>query len=141
MFDDMACTYRSNHLTIADRQQFTLAGEAWKAGGVSPLDNLKIKDLKMELKRRGISTGGKKKPEVEDIFRELRAGICTVPALLQSDPAASIITLNLDTYEICPTEPLLYMIPKDTLPTLSMRHIQNLRDTRESSMNKCSLQC
>ena len=81
-------------------------GEAWRKGGVSPLDNLKINDLKTELERREENTANKKKPELEEMFTELRAGINNVPALLQKDPTVSISSLHLDRYEIRPTEPL-----------------------------------
>ena len=88
MLDDLTYTYHCNHMSIADRQAFTTAGVAWRKGGVNPLDNLKIKELKAELAKRGENTADKKKTELEQIFSDLRAGINNVPALLQKDPTA-----------------------------------------------------
>ena len=106
MFDDIAYSYRCNHMTVADRQKFVLKGQAWKQQGVNPLDDLRVNQLRAELEAHGETTEGKKKPELEGIFFELQAGICNVPALLQHNPTASLSSLH---YEICPTEPLHYI--------------------------------
>ena len=106
MFDDIAYSYRCNHMTVADRQKFVLKGQAWKQRGVNPLNDLRVNQLRAELEAHEETTEGKKKPELEGIFFELRAGICNVPALLQHNMTASLSSLHLDSYEICPTEPL-----------------------------------
>lgn len=48
----------------------------------------------------------KKRPQLEREFDELRKGINNVPALLQLTPQATLASLNLEKYEIFPTEPL-----------------------------------
>ena len=70
------------------------------------MDNLKIQELRMELEKRGLSTGRKRKPELERDFDELRRGIVNVPALLQGVPETPLVDLCLDKYEISPVEPL-----------------------------------
>ena len=50
------------------------------------MDNLKIQELRMELEKRGLSTGRKRKPQLGRDFDELWRGIVNVPALLQGVP-------------------------------------------------------
>ena len=63
--------------------------------GINPLDNLKIQELRTELGKRGLSTAGKKKPQLEKEFDELRRGITNVPALLQGVPETPLTELEL----------------------------------------------
>ena len=44
--------------------------------------------------------------KVDDVFNKLRMGINYLPPLLQPYPNCSLTNLNLDCYEIAPTEPL-----------------------------------
>ena len=93
-------------LTLAERQEFILQGEAWKHTQVNPLDNLKVAQLQTELEKRGYNTRGKKKVQLEREFDELRKGVSNVPAILQQTPKATLESLNLDKYEVFATEPL-----------------------------------
>ena len=79
---------------------------AWKKIKTRSLDKLLASDLKKELILRGASITGKKKPALEKDFDELRAGITNFPALLQQNPNVTLQSLNLDHYEISPSEPL-----------------------------------
>lgn len=54
---------------------------------------------------RGLSVSGKK-PDLEKAFEEICLGNNNFPALLQNKPEVSLQSLNLDCYEIAPTEPL-----------------------------------
>ena len=74
--------------------------------GINPMDNLKIQELRTELWKRSLSTAGKKKPQLEKEFDELRRGITNVPALLQGVPEMTLTELCLDSYEVSPVEPI-----------------------------------
>ena len=104
-FDDVAYTYRCPAQPIAERPQFLLKGHSWKNIKNRPLDKLLLADLQKELRVRGYEVQGKK-PAIEKKFEELRMGISNFPALLQENPQAPLSTLNLERYEISPTEPL-----------------------------------
>lgn len=52
-----------------------LKGSAWKKGGVNPLDNLKVQELRVEVSARGGVSVGLKKPQLEKCFNEMRKGI------------------------------------------------------------------
>lgn len=70
------------------------------------MDNLKVQELRTELKLRGVSTVGKKKPELEKDFEDLRRGISNVPALLQGVPHMDLEDFGLSHYEVAPVKPL-----------------------------------
>ena len=67
---------------------------------------LKVGDLKKELNRRGVSTKGKKKPELEEIFKSIRQGITNIQALVQPNPMANLEEIQLGQYEVAPCVPL-----------------------------------
>ena len=92
--------------SLQERLEFLLQGVAWKKIKTRSLDKLLASDLKKELILRGASITGKKKPALEKDFDELRAGIANFPALLQQNPNVTLQSLNLDHYEISPSEPL-----------------------------------
>lgn len=106
MFSDLAHTFRSDTLTLSERQKFVTAGKAWKKGGIKPLDKLSAKELTNELQAHGVLVDNMDKKQLEAKFEEIRAGINNVPALLQSKPSTSPQVLNLQQYEILPVEPL-----------------------------------
>ena len=62
--------------------------------------------MKSELHCHGVNTDGKRKPELEKIFRELRMGISNFPAILRSNPEMSLESINAQMYEVAATEPL-----------------------------------
>ena len=70
------------------------------------MDNLKLQELKCELEVRGIITVGKRKPQLERDFDDLRRGIVNVPALLQGVPDKKLKDFGLENYKISPVEPL-----------------------------------
>ena len=61
---------------------------------INAVDNLKIQELRMELEKRGLSTGTKTKPELEKHINELQRGIVSGPALLQSAPETLLADLG-----------------------------------------------
>ena len=64
------------------------------------MDKLKLQELKMELEIREIS--GKRKPQLEKDFDQLRRGIVNVPALLQGVPTKTLQDFSLECYEVSP---------------------------------------
>ena len=70
------------------------------------MDNLKVLELRTELLMRGMVTAGKRKPELERDYDELRRGITNVPALLQGVADKPLAEFSLNHYEISPVEPL-----------------------------------
>ena len=70
------------------------------------MENLKLKDLQIELEMRGLATVGKRKPQLEKEFDEQKRGIVNVPALLQGVPDKPLHNFSLENYEISPVEPL-----------------------------------
>ena len=89
-----------------ERQAFIIAGEAWKHKKINPLSNLKVADLRKELSVRGIAVDGKKNKQLQEELDNLQNGISNVPALLQNTPQASLASLNIQSYEVLPSEPL-----------------------------------
>lgn len=71
--DDLAYTFRSQHLTIAERQVFVLQGKSWERGCVNPLDKLKAQELRDEITARGRDAGHCIKPQLQ-MFNEMRSG-------------------------------------------------------------------
>ena len=95
--------------------------------------DLKVQELKTELESRGVTTQGKKRPQLESEFVELRRGIVNVAALLQSDLDSSLSSLCLDRYEVLPTEPLhdvkghLSNIMEETLKAVTGETLKRLK--------------
>ena len=54
--------------------------------------------LRTELEKRGISTKGKKKLQLEELAN-LQKGISNVPAILQKTPEASLASLNTKCFQ------------------------------------------
>ena len=104
--DDIAYSFRSEKRSLEERQAFLLKGCAWKHLEERALDKLCLPQLQKELQLRGLATTGKKKPALEKQFKELRGGINSFPALLQDHPESSLSSINLERYEVSPTEPL-----------------------------------
>ena len=52
--------------------------------GIIPMDSLEVKELREEFCLREMKTEGKRKPQLEADFDELRRGITNVPVLKAS---------------------------------------------------------
>ena len=134
-------------LTLAERQEFILQGEAWKHTQVNPLDNLKVAQLQTELEKRGYNTRGKKKVQLEREFDELRKGVSNVPAILQQTPKATLESLNLDNYEVFATELLHDLkgharnIIEERTKRASGETKQVLKNLQATVLGKTTLRC
>ena len=88
--DDLVHSFRCHQLSYSERREFVLKGQAWKKGGVNPLDNLKVNQLREEISARGGTPMGLKKPQLEKTFNSMRKGIANLPALLQPYPTRDL---------------------------------------------------
>ena len=93
-------------LSIYPSETFITDGEAWKHTKINPLSNLKVAELRKELKVRGFDVQQKKKPELQEQLENIQKGIANVPALLQNTSQATLKRLNLQSYEVFSSEPL-----------------------------------
>ena len=147
-FHDIAYCLQSQQITYAERREFVLGGEVWQTSSKKPLDKLTVGELRSELHARGIPTGGRKRHELDDIFTTMRMGINYLPPLLQPYPNRSLTSLNLDCYEIAPTEPLhdikghISHLLEETLPIITgtlRAEVQKIIDTvLDKEAKRCS---
>lgn len=144
---DIAHAYRCQILDLQQRQDFLLQGMVWKNIHTRALDKLLLSDLKMELSMRGLSITGKKKPDLERDFENIRLGITNFPALLQDQPQASLQSLNLQQYEVSPTEPLhdlkghLSNIIDETIHLTTGDVLQEIKCIKAAVLNKDTIRC
>lgn len=100
-----------------------------------------------ELSSRGKTTAGKNKPELADIFNDLRRGINDVPALLQPNPQASLASLHLSRFQIAPCEPLhdikghLSNVIEETLKTISGESLIKVTHVHDTVLSTDTLRC
>ena len=115
--------------------------------GINPLDNLKINDLRKELSKRGVPVKGKLKPELTQIFDELRQGINDVPALLQPSPQSALSSLHLENYEISPIEPLHDIkghfgnLLDEIMKAVDGLNLEKLQEIQRTVLGKDSVRC
>ena len=95
---------------------------------------------------RGLSAKGKK-PALEQSFDDIRQGISNFPALLQDRPEATLSSLNLQHYEVSPTEPLhdlkghLGNIIEEALLVTSGSVLQELKRIKAAVLAKETIRC
>ena len=91
---------------------------------------------------RGLPTKGKK-PALEQSFDDIRLGISNFPALLQDQPEATLSSLNLQHYEVSPTEPLhdLRNIIDEALLVTSGSVLQELKRIKAAVLAKETIRC
>ena len=110
-------------------------------------ENLKVQELQIELRKRGVSVVGKKKPQLQTELEELRRGITNVPALLHNTPDAPLGSIYLHDYEILPTEPLhdikghLSNITDELLAHTTGNITKKLSNIYSSVLGKETLRC
>ena len=144
---DIAYASRCELKSLQQRQDFLLQGVAWKDLTTRPLDKLLLADLQKELNLRGIAMKGKKKAILEQAFDDIRMGITNFPALLQSSPEASLQSLNLQQYEVAPTEPLHDLkghfanIIEETFAVTTGDTHKILADVKASLLSKETVRC
>ena len=144
--DDIASAFRCKQLSLHLRQEILLQGVAWKNISSRSLDNL-LADLKKELCMRGISVEGKKKPALAKEFDDIKLGANNFPALLQNNPKVTLSSLNLQQYEVSPTEPLhdlkghLGNIIDETLVITTGDALQEIKKIKAVVLTKEAIRC
>ena len=94
-----------------------------------------------------MATEGKLKPELVEIFDDLRKGIVNVPALLQGTPEASLKSLGLEIYEIAPTEPLhdikghISNLIEELLKVASGKLLEKLQGISQTVLGRDTIRC
>ena len=97
-FNDQAHSLLHPWRPLKELQSLAIGGSFGKQAGVlHPLQDLKVAELREELKARGISIKqGSKKTELQQELDNTLRGVIRVPALLLTDPTESMSTLGLD---------------------------------------------
>ena len=107
MMVDLAHAFYHSWRSLNDIQNLALAGQfGSKPGCLKPLDNLKVADLRKELQTRGVETQGMLKPQLMSILTDILQGFQRVPTLLTLCPTQSLISLNIQKYQVIDCEPL-----------------------------------
>lgn len=91
--------------TLEEKQKLVLGGPEGKKGGLHPFKNLKVEQLRGELRARD-EDDSSSKPQLQERLAELLGGTTRVPALLYGDTQLTLEELNLDQYEVLFFEPL-----------------------------------
>ena len=133
--------------TLKERRDFIIKGDIWRKGGTNFFEKMKVGDIRKELNRRGVSTEGKKKPELEEIFRSIRQGITNIPPLLQPNPMANLEEIQLGQYEVAPCEPLHDLkghfsnIIDESEHLLTGSALDVFKQVKAAVLNKTTLRC
>ena len=107
MIQDQAHSLRQTWRSLEDLQKLVLAGcHGNQAGCSKPLSKLRVKDLRQELRARGVFDVTGKVEELHHILDNILCGAQRVPTLLIHNPAQSLGSLNLQHYTILACEPL-----------------------------------
>ena len=112
MCDELDHVFRCKHRSLKDKQQIILGGPLGRRNShlrkPKPLKALKKGELLEELRGRGLLEGVKseKKIDLENEIATELCGVQRVPALLYCNPAATLESLCLGSYEALPCEPM-----------------------------------
>ena len=102
-YDYMA--YR-NYKSLDEKLKLVTSGVLGKRDKVSPFKNLKVDQIRRELKKRGANCAGPKS-EIQEELTDILGGTTRVPALLfGTDSKCTLDDLNLKDYEVLFFEPL-----------------------------------
>lgn len=109
-YRDLVYCFRSHHLSQADRCRIVWAGPAGRRKrnrGIKPFKDMTVSELKIECAARGLDVDERlKKKELQQNLKDHLRGVQRVPALLINEQDKSLKDINLDMYEVLPTEPL-----------------------------------
>ena len=120
-----------------------MQGEAWKCSQINPLDRVRVAQLNTELEKPGVNTTGKK-PQLEKDLEVLQKEL--VMSQQSYSKHQTLDSLNLEKYEVFPTEPLhdlkghIHIIEEATKIT-SGETQQILKQVKSTILNKCTLWC
>ena len=111
---DLEYSLQRKYTTLECKRNLVLSGPAGRKGRLHPFKNMKVGELKAELKGRGRSGEGKRK-ELQKELSGILGGTTRIPALLHPGDV-SVEELNLQRYEVLFFEAL----------HCSMNHIKNV---------------
>ena len=146
-FDDLVYCFRAHRLSLSERQQFILKGEAWKHSKINPLSNLKVSELRKELEKHGVNIKNKRKIQLQQEMENLQKGISNVPCILLSFPKISLRSINLKSYEVFPTEPLHDLrgharnLIDEVTKLAKGENLKVLKKIESTVLNKSTLRC
>jgi hypothetical protein len=108
MFSDQGHALYHDWRSLNELQSLAIGGTFGKKEGLlRPFHNLKVNELKQELRARGISIEtGMKKDELQLMLDDILRGVSRVPALLLTNSEQSLSSLGLHRYEVVACEPL-----------------------------------
>ena len=98
-YRDLVYSYRSPHLSLADRCSIVRAGPAGRRkrnGGIRPFKDMTVVELRTECVARGLCDEGLKK-ELQQNLKDHLKGVQRVPALLVNDQDKSMEEIHLGT--------------------------------------------
>jgi len=139
--------FHTRHPTLVDRQQFILQGEAWKYSQINPIDKLRVAQLEYGTGKVWSQHNRKEETTTWKDLEDLQKGISNVPAILQQTPDASLDSLNLERYEVFPTESLhdlkghKHNTIEEATKITSGETQQILKQVKSTILNKCALWC
>ena len=95
----------SSHRSLSDVQSKVLAGSLWKSNGPTPFKTIKKYQLEQELDARGINPCGTSyhtahRSDLDAVLTEELKGILRLPAIIISQPEASLQSLGCHMYEV-----------------------------------------
>ena len=99
LFDDLVYCYRSPTGICIER---SILGK--KKMSTAPFDRLSIAVTSRTLLEGALISNTKKQPQLDKGFEELKMGIVSVPASLQTRSSESLESLHLAHYEVSPVE-------------------------------------
>lgn len=107
MFSDQAHSLNYNWRSLETLESLAIGGTYGKHPEIlKPFDALKVDELRQELGARGVADISMTKLILSDMLDDILRGVARVPALLLTDPSHSLLSLNLDRYEVVASEPL-----------------------------------
>lgn len=108
MFSDQGHALYHDWRPLKELQSLATGGTFGKMEGLlQPFHNLKVNELKQELRARGVHIEtGMKKEELQLMLDDILRGVSRVPALLLTNSTQSLSSLGLERYEVVACEPL-----------------------------------
>ena len=107
LFDDQAHSLFHQWRSLEELQSLATSGQFGRRVGILRPFDLKVAELRTELRARGVSNTKKMHREnLQKSLDQILRGVVRVPALLLTDPIASLASLNLGMYEVVASEPL-----------------------------------
>lgn len=107
LFDDQAHALHHKWRSLQQLHTLATGGTFGRQAGVLKPFELRVKELRLELRARGVVVPDKmKRPNLQQSLDDILRGVMRVPALLLTNPTQPLSSLNLGRYELVASEPL-----------------------------------